>query len=67
MKGESQSVLLWRDFMRVVAETLPFRPFKIRSEETNKMYSKEQILAGRKIRDAWNRENSPVMYFAWTL
>lgn len=53
--------------MRVVAEALTFRPFKARSEETNKMYTKEQILSGRKIRDGWKRENSAVMYFAWTL
>lgn len=49
------------------AEALAFRAFKPRSEETNKMYTKEQILAGRKIRDEWKRENSAVMCFAWTL
>lgn len=53
--------------MWVVAEALAFRAFKPRSEETNKMYTKEQILAGRKIRDEWKRENSAVMCFAWTL
>lgn len=53
--------------MRVVAEALAFRSFQARLEEINKMCTKKQILAGRKIRDGWKRENSAVMYFAWTL
>lgn len=48
-------MLLWRGFMRVVVEALAFRPFKTRPEESNEMYTKGQILAGRKIRDGWER------------